>query len=96
MKKCCRLIEIGDFGKTQLALAKSYRLVAAQLRVTGNLAAAFQNAQEAVSICERLRDAHPEDKKVLAELRTAYDRIGHIPAGKLEPGIIRAIPSCRA
>jgi eukaryotic-like serine/threonine-protein kinase len=65
----------------QLALAKSYRLVAAQLRVTGNLAAALQNAQEAVSICERLRDAHPEDKKVLAELRTAYDRIGHIQRG---------------
>jgi serine/threonine protein kinase len=65
----------------QLALAKSYRLVAAQMRVTANLPAAFQNAQEAVSICESLRQAHPEDKEVLAELRTAYERRGHIQRG---------------
>jgi len=65
----------------QLALAKSYRLVATQMRVTANLPAAFQNAQEAVSICENIRLAHPEDKQVLAELRTAYERKGHIQRG---------------
>jgi eukaryotic-like serine/threonine-protein kinase len=65
----------------QLALAKSYRLVAAQIRVTGDLPAAFQNAEEAISIGERLRAAHPQDKQVLAELRTAYERKGHIERG---------------
>jgi eukaryotic-like serine/threonine-protein kinase len=65
----------------QLALAKSYRLVAAQMRVTADIPAAFQNAQAAVSIGETLRDAHPEDKEVLAELRTAYERKGHIQRG---------------
>ena len=65
----------------RLALAKSYRLVAAQVRVTGNVPEAFQNIQEAISICESLRDAHPEDKQVLTELRTAYERKGHIQRG---------------
>jgi eukaryotic-like serine/threonine-protein kinase len=65
----------------QLALAKSYRLVAAQMRVTGNSLVALQNAQEAISICESLRHSHPEDKQVLAELRTAYERRGHIQRG---------------
>jgi serine/threonine protein kinase len=65
----------------QLALAKAYRLVAAQQRVTGNLDAALQNAEDAISICESLRKAHPENKEVLIELRTAYDRRGHIQRG---------------
>ena len=65
----------------ELALAKSYRLVAAQLRVTGNLPAAFQNVEEAISIGERLRNESPENKQILAELRTAYERKGHIQRG---------------
>ena len=67
--------------KDQLALAKSYRLVAAQMRVTGNVPAAFENVDKAISICEILRDTHPQDTQVLAELRTAQERKGHIQRG---------------
>jgi eukaryotic-like serine/threonine-protein kinase len=65
----------------QLALAKSYRLVAAQTRVTGNIPSALENAQQAILICEGLRAAHPQDTQVLAELRTAYERKGHVQRG---------------
>lgn len=62
----------------KLALAKTHRLIAAQLRATGDMQGAFRNIQAAVPVAEGLRVAHPQDKGVLSELGFDYEIKGMI------------------
>lgn len=62
----------------QLALAKTHRLIAAQLRATGDTQGAFRNIQAAVPVAESLRVAHSQDKGVLSELGFDYEIKGMI------------------
>jgi eukaryotic-like serine/threonine-protein kinase len=62
----------------RLALAKCHRLVAGQMRATGNTKDAFQHIQAAVSLAENQRAARPEDKQILAELGFDYEIRGMI------------------
>ncbi len=62
----------------RLALARSHRLVAGQMRSTGDMQDAFQNIQAAVSLGESLNVARPRDKQILSELGFDYEIRGMI------------------
>jgi eukaryotic-like serine/threonine-protein kinase len=62
----------------QLALAKSHRLVAAQLRATGEMQNALEHIQQSVSLTENLRAGRPPNMQILAELGFDYEIRGMI------------------
>jgi serine/threonine protein kinase len=62
----------------ELALAHCHNLLASQLRAMGNIQAAFQNIKTATSLTEEMRKTHPQEKRILTELRSDYEISGMI------------------
>jgi serine/threonine protein kinase len=62
----------------QIALAKGHRLVAAQLRATGEMQSALQHIQQSVSLTENLRAGRPPNMQILAESGFDYEIRGMI------------------
>jgi eukaryotic-like serine/threonine-protein kinase len=71
----------------QLALAKSYRLVANQLWATGDWRGAMDMNARAVSISELLTKERPSDQNVLDELGHEYSYAAQFPGGHDSAGL---------